>query len=60
MSERRIAYAPRADATPGAEISALANVFRFVLDTKEAAPENRPEAGKEFDEHSGKRIIPER
>lgn len=35
-----VAYAPRPDATPAAELSALAGVYRFVLDCrakKEAA-----------------------
>jgi hypothetical protein len=46
MSSPRISYATRPDATPEAELGALAAVFRFVLDChakKEAAPENRPE-----------------
>jgi len=41
-----IAYAPRPDATPEAEIATLAAVYRFVLDSrakKEAAPESRPD-----------------
>jgi hypothetical protein len=45
MSSPRIAYSARADATPEAELSALAAVYRFVLDCrakKEAAPESRP------------------
>lgn len=47
----RITYATRPDATPEAELSAVANVFRFVLDChakKEAAPESRPDAAKEI------------
>jgi hypothetical protein len=41
-----IRYAQRPDATPEAELSALAAVYRFVLDCrakKEAAPESRPD-----------------
>jgi hypothetical protein len=46
MTSPRITYAPRPDATLEAELSALANVYRFVLDChakKEAAPESRPD-----------------
>ena len=32
MSELRIVYAPRADATPEAETSTLITVYRFVID----------------------------
>jgi hypothetical protein len=32
MSSPHITYTPRTDATPEVEISALANVYRFVLD----------------------------
>jgi hypothetical protein len=32
MSEHRIAYASRVDATPRGEIGALAAVYRFVID----------------------------
>jgi hypothetical protein len=41
-----IAYAQRHDATAEAEISALVNVYKFILDSharKEAAPESRPD-----------------
>ena len=47
MSGRGITYAPRPDATPEAEVSALANVLRYALDchaNKEAAPrQSRPD-----------------
>jgi hypothetical protein len=46
MSEQRIIYAPRPDATPEAEIATLAAVYKFVLHChakKEAAPESRPD-----------------
>jgi hypothetical protein len=46
MAEARITYTPRPDTSPGAELSALAAVYKFVLDCrakKEAAPESRPE-----------------
>ena len=62
MADPTIAYATRPDATPEAELSALAAVYRFILGShkeKEAAPESRPDAGKEINERSGKPIIPE-
>jgi hypothetical protein len=51
MSGSVVTYAPRPDTTPEAEVSALANVLRYVLDchaNKEAAPESRPDAAKEI------------
>ena len=33
MSSPRIIYTPRPDATPEAELSTLANVYRFLLDS---------------------------
>jgi hypothetical protein len=55
-----IAYRTRDDAAPQAELATLANIYRFVLERKEAAPrQSRPDAGKEINESSGKRIIPE-
>jgi hypothetical protein len=33
MSSPRVIYTPRPDATPEAELSTLANVYRFVLDS---------------------------
>jgi hypothetical protein len=39
-----IAYRTRGDATPETEVSVLANVYRFVLERKEAAPrQSRPD-----------------
>lgn len=61
MDSPRLTYAPLREATHETEISALASVYRFVLDCrakKEAAPESRPDAGKEINERSGKVIIP--
>ncbi len=61
MADSAITYATRSDVTPEAELSALAAVYRFILDSrkqKEAAPESRPDAGKEINERSGKVIIP--
>ena len=49
MNSARISYVLRPDATPEMEVSALANVFKFVLDChtrKEAAPESRPDDTK--------------
>jgi hypothetical protein len=61
MNRPDITYAQRSDAKLGDEVVALANVFKFVLDChskREAAPESRPDAGKEINERSGKPIIP--
>jgi hypothetical protein len=33
MSEPRISYTPRHDATPEGELNALASIYRFVLDS---------------------------
>ena len=33
MTSSRITYTPRTDATPKAEISALASVYRFIIDS---------------------------
>jgi hypothetical protein len=49
MTEPRIAYTGRPDIRPEAESSALANVYKFVLDChakKEAAPVSRPDDAK--------------
>jgi hypothetical protein len=50
MSSPRIAYSPRPDATPEAELSALTNVYRYILDChakKKAAPrQSRPDDAK--------------
>ena len=46
MPESAISYAPRPDATPESELSALTSAYRFILNChnkKEAAPESRPE-----------------
>lgn len=39
-----VSYAPRPDATPAAELSALANVYRFVLDCHAKKEDTRPGA----------------
>jgi hypothetical protein len=57
----RIAYSQLPEAGPEAELSAVANVFGFVLDRrarKEATRPGSPDAGKEINERSGKIIIP--
>jgi hypothetical protein len=33
MGNPRVTYVPRADAAPEGEVAALANVYRFILDT---------------------------
>jgi len=46
MSDPPITYTPHNDTAPGAEVSALAAVYRFIIDCrtkKEAAPESRPD-----------------
>jgi len=50
MSGPRITYTAHSDTNVESELSALANVYRFVLDChakKEAAPESRPDDEKE-------------
>jgi len=46
MDNRRISYVPRPDATPEAELKALAAVYRFILvdcHAKKMAAESAPE-----------------
>jgi hypothetical protein len=48
MSETRIVYTPRADATPESEVAALASVYRFLLDChakKKGGPATTPDNG---------------
>ena len=57
-----ITYTPHHEATPAAEISALVNVYKFILEShaqKEAAPESRPDDAKERskDDSSARHII---
>lgn len=50
MTVPTITYSTRPDATPAAELSSLASVYRFVLDShrmKKAAPDRRPNDEKE-------------
>ncbi len=50
MSETRIVYSPRSGTTSEAEISALSNVYRFILDchaTKKATRPGGPDDGEE-------------
>ena len=52
MSETRIIYTPRADATPESEAAVLAAVYRFLLDRhpkKEAARPGDPHDAKEIE-----------
>jgi hypothetical protein len=47
MSSPRITYSPRLDATPEAELSALAAVYKILLDAKKkAAPSSGPDGMK--------------
>jgi len=46
VADPAISYTPRSDAGREAEISALVNVYKFILEShaqKEAAPESRPD-----------------
>ena len=46
MSEARIVYTPRPDATPESEVAALASVYRFLLDChakKKSGPATTPD-----------------
>jgi hypothetical protein len=57
MSSAHITYSQRPEASAKNEFTALANIYRFILDChakKEAPPESRPDAGKETNEQSGK------
>ena len=62
MSEPRIVYTPRPDATPVAEPSALAAVYKFVLDCraqKKGGPATAPDSAKKgSDEFSARVRIP--
>ncbi len=54
MADPTITYSRRQDASQEAELSALAAVYRFILDSrkqKEAAPESRPEDERK-DQHA--------
>ena len=49
MDKMSLTYARCSEATPEAELSVLANVYKFVLERKEAAPrQSRPDAAKEI------------
>ena len=51
MSESSIVYAARSDASPRAELSALANIYKFVLDChakNEATRPGSPDDAKEI------------
>jgi hypothetical protein len=56
-----IAYRSREDATPEAELNALAAVYRLILDSKRAARPGDPNDGTKFKEDSANApIIPRR
>ncbi len=55
MNNSHIIYRSRPESTPGTELTAIANVYRFVLDCrakKEPAPESRPDDGTKVKEDS--------
>jgi hypothetical protein len=63
MNSPRIAYAPRPDATPEGELNALANIYRFVLDShvkKEATRPGSPDDAKGSKHDRARDIIPKR
>jgi hypothetical protein len=45
MGSHRIIYAPRSDTTPEAERSALANIYRLILDSAMKRGRNPDESG---------------
>lgn len=52
--EPRIVYFPSEGVTPEAEVSALAGVYRYILDScakQEAAPESRPDDAMKGSKH---------
>ena len=63
MDSRRITYTPRPDATPEAELDALASVFRFVLEchakTEGRPTTSGPDDAKEITSVRARHIVPE-
>lgn len=47
MDKLRISYIPREDATPEGELSALAAVYKFVLERHERKKDTGTESGRE-------------
>lgn len=65
MSKLRITYTPRPDATPESGKRALAEVYRFILQThklnkKGACPGAPDDVRKDQDAHTAKTILPRR
>lgn len=63
MSSPRITYTPHPDATPEDELTALANIFAFVLrcdqEREKGGPSTAPDDGTKFKEDSANApIIP--
>ncbi len=61
MNSPRVQYVPREDVTPETELSALGNVYRYVLDchAKKAAPlQSRPDDAKGPKNDRAKASIP--
>ena len=63
MSSAPVTYSQRPDTTPQTELSALANIYKYVLDChskKEATHPGSPDDGTEFKEDSAnEHIIPD-
>jgi hypothetical protein len=64
VSESVISYAPRTDATPEAELSALVNIYRFVLDCQAKKKAGGSDAGEDDAERdlsdSARTLIPDK
>lgn len=59
MDGVRVTYTPRPDATPEAELNALAQIYKFVLAKQEAAGRAAPnDVRKDQDAHTANPIIP--
>jgi len=53
MSNPRVTYAPRSDATPEAEVSTLANVYSFVIGRSQA---RRKAGGSDAGENDARKV----
>ena len=62
MTEPSISYAPRGDATAEAETSALAGVYRLVIDhaMEKAVPDGRPDDAERTSDEIGARASTQR
>ncbi len=56
MSNSRVVYTPRPDATPEAEANALAAVYRLILASKKAVPQPPPTTRKVRKREGGRHV----